>query len=40
MFDVDEGEKVVSVALLNENDDDQETEESNKETNLENKDNN
>ena len=40
LFDVDEGEKVVSVALLNETDDDQEVEEDSKETNIENKDNN
>jgi len=35
LFDVDEGEKVVSVALLNESDDEQ-TEEDNEETNIEN----
>ncbi|MDC0227825.1 DNA gyrase subunit A [Alphaproteobacteria bacterium] len=40
LFDVDEGEKVVSVALLNETDDEQEAEEDSQETNIENKDNN
>ena len=40
LFDVDDEEKVVSVALLNETDDDQEAEEDSQETNIENKDNN